>query len=101
MRLYRSLLKRGVLHRVGPRGCAAFFRAYLAGDRVLRRAMLRRLLKEARSRNLKSAVLTFEPSPQEYFLAERAPASRFLYELQRRSLTGENKLLLSQKVKGV
>ncbi len=39
MRLYRSLLKRGLLSRVGPRGCARFFAAYVGGDRALRRAL--------------------------------------------------------------
>lgn len=39
MRLYRSLVKRGVLGRVGPRGCAAFFAGYVRGDRALRRAL--------------------------------------------------------------
>jgi len=48
MRLYRSLLKRGVLGRVGPRGCARFFGAYCAGDRTLRRAMRRHLPRELR-----------------------------------------------------
>jgi 3-deoxy-D-manno-octulosonic acid kinase len=39
MRLYRSLVKRGLLERVGPRGCAAFFAGYVRGDRALRRAL--------------------------------------------------------------
>ena len=39
MRLYRSLVKRGLLERVGPRGCAAFFASYVRGDRALRRAL--------------------------------------------------------------
>ncbi len=48
MRLYRSLLKEGAMSRVGPRGCALAFRAYWAGDRVLRGAMLRYLPREKR-----------------------------------------------------
>lgn len=48
MRLYRSLRKRDLLARVGERGCLAFFRAYVAGDRALRRALLARLRAEQR-----------------------------------------------------
>jgi hypothetical protein len=48
MRLYRSLRKRGLLARVGERGCLAFFRAYVAGDRVLRRSLLAHLPVERR-----------------------------------------------------
>jgi hypothetical protein len=46
MRLHRSLVKRRLLGRVGPRGCARFFAAYTAGDRELRRALLRHLPRE-------------------------------------------------------
>lgn len=46
MRLYRSLRKRGLLDRVGRRGCARFFSAYVAGDRTLRRALRRGLAWE-------------------------------------------------------
>ncbi len=56
MRLYRSLVKRGADAEVGARGCARFLRAYCAGDRALRRALLaglprerRRLARHARS----------------------------------------------------
>jgi 3-deoxy-D-manno-octulosonic acid kinase len=48
MRLYRSLAKRGLAAAVGRRGCAAFLRAYTAGDRGLRAALLRRLPRERR-----------------------------------------------------
>jgi hypothetical protein len=48
MRLYRSLLKRQLDHRVGPRECATFFGAYVAGDRTLRRALLTHLPRERR-----------------------------------------------------
>ncbi len=48
MRLYRSLRKRRVLERVGPRGLARFFGAYCAGDRELRRALRARLPRELR-----------------------------------------------------
>ena len=48
MRLYRSLRKRDLLGRVGERGCVAFLRAYVAGDRALRRALLARLRLERR-----------------------------------------------------
>jgi 3-deoxy-D-manno-octulosonic acid kinase len=48
MRLFRSLRKRGVLERVGPRGCARFFRAYCGDDRALRRALWARVDRELR-----------------------------------------------------
>lgn len=48
MRLYRSLLKRGVLGRIGPRGCARFFGAYCGADRPLRQALWHRLPRELR-----------------------------------------------------
>ena len=48
MRLYRSLVKRGLLEAVGVRGCIAFFHAYVAGDRALRAALLQRLPAERR-----------------------------------------------------
>ena len=48
MRLFRSLLKRGVLGDVGPRGCARFLGAYCKDDRALRRAMWRQLDRELR-----------------------------------------------------
>jgi tRNA A-37 threonylcarbamoyl transferase component Bud32 len=46
MRLYRSLLKRRLLERVGERGCARFLAAYVSGDRVLRRALRSHLRRE-------------------------------------------------------
>lgn len=46
MRLYRSLHKRGLFEIVGVRGCAAFLRAYVDGDRGLRLALLARLPHE-------------------------------------------------------
>lgn len=48
MRLFRSLVKRGLLEAVGARGCARFLRAYCADDRRLRAALLRRLDPELR-----------------------------------------------------
>ena len=48
MRLYRSLWKRGVLRQVGPRGLAAAFASYCAGDRGLRRALWDALPRERR-----------------------------------------------------
>jgi hypothetical protein len=48
MRLFRSLVKRGLLDRVGARGCARFFSAYCGDDRRLRAAMRRRLRAELR-----------------------------------------------------
>ena len=48
MRLFRSLLKRGVLERVGSRGCARFFSAYCGEDRLLRRALWKRVDRELR-----------------------------------------------------
>jgi hypothetical protein len=48
MRLFRSLLKRDVLKGVGIRGCARFFGAYCGDDRLLRRALWRRVDRELR-----------------------------------------------------
>jgi len=48
MRLFRSLLKRGVLERVGSRGCSRFFTAYCRDDRPLRRALWKRDDRELR-----------------------------------------------------
>ncbi len=48
MRLYRSLLKRDLLHVVGEQGCALFFDAYVQGDRPMRDALLARLPAERR-----------------------------------------------------
>ncbi|MCC6642674.1 MAG: hypothetical protein IT386_16050 [Deltaproteobacteria bacterium] len=46
MRLYRSLVKRRLITRVGPRGCARFFAAYTDRDRALRRALRAGLPRE-------------------------------------------------------
>jgi 3-deoxy-D-manno-octulosonic acid kinase len=48
MRLFRSLVKRGLLERVGARGCARFLSAYCGDDRRLRAALRRRLPAELR-----------------------------------------------------
>jgi 3-deoxy-D-manno-octulosonic acid kinase len=48
MRLFRSLVKRGLLDTVGARGCARFLSAYCGDDRRLRAALLRRLDPELR-----------------------------------------------------
>jgi 3-deoxy-D-manno-octulosonic acid kinase len=48
MRLVRGLHKRGLADRVGPRGFAAAFSAYCAGDRALRRALRAHLPRERR-----------------------------------------------------
>jgi tRNA A-37 threonylcarbamoyl transferase component Bud32 len=48
MRLFRSLVKRGLLAQVGARGCARFFSAYCGDDRRLRSAMWRRVGAELR-----------------------------------------------------
>jgi hypothetical protein len=48
MRLYRSLVKRGLLEIVGARGCAAFFAAYTGGDLALRRELRTHLPRERR-----------------------------------------------------
>jgi 3-deoxy-D-manno-octulosonic acid kinase len=55
MRLLRSLVKLGLAARVGPRGCAAFLRAYTGGDRRLRRALRRHLPGELRRLRLHRA----------------------------------------------
>jgi len=46
MRMQRSLLKRGLVARLGRRGIAAGFGAYVGGDRRLRAALLRHLARE-------------------------------------------------------
>jgi Ser/Thr protein kinase RdoA (MazF antagonist) len=46
MRLYRSLVKRGMQELVSSRACARFLAAYTAGDRALRRELLRHLPRE-------------------------------------------------------
>jgi 3-deoxy-D-manno-octulosonic acid kinase len=51
-RLWRSLLKRGVLESLGERGAAAFVSAYCAGDRGLREALGRFLPAERRKARL-------------------------------------------------
>lgn len=48
MRLYRSLVKRGLRDAIGARGAARFLHAYVAGDRALRAALLARLPAERR-----------------------------------------------------
>jgi 3-deoxy-D-manno-octulosonic acid kinase len=48
MRLFRSLLKREVLPRVGSRGCSRFFSAYCGDDRLLRKALWKRVDRELR-----------------------------------------------------
>ncbi len=48
MRLYRSLLKRGLLETLGAAGCRAFLAGYSGGDRALRHALLRQLPRERR-----------------------------------------------------
>ncbi len=45
-RLYRSLLKRGVVEQVGPRGLAVFLTAYTHRERDLRRALCARWRRE-------------------------------------------------------
>jgi len=51
-RLGRSLWKRRVADRVGPRGAAAFLAAYCAGDAALREALVARLPAERRKARL-------------------------------------------------
>jgi 3-deoxy-D-manno-octulosonic acid kinase len=48
MRLYRSVVKRGLVEALGPQGARQAFDAYLGGDRELRRALLARLPRELR-----------------------------------------------------
>jgi len=48
MRLYRSLVKRGLDAAVGREGCQAFFSAYTAGDAGLGAALLAQLPRERR-----------------------------------------------------
>jgi len=48
MRLFRSLLKRDVVSKVGLRGCARFFGAYCGDDRLLRQALWSRIDREMR-----------------------------------------------------
>lgn len=44
------------------------------GVHIGHEAMLARLIHAARARNLPSAVMTFEPQPQEFFAPDQAPA---------------------------
>lgn len=44
------------------------------GVHVGHQALIELLCRDAKARNLPSAVMTFEPSPQEYFLKANAPA---------------------------
>ena len=46
MRLYRSLLKLGLVERIGRAGCARFLTRYTRRDRQLRRALLSQLPRE-------------------------------------------------------
>jgi len=46
MRLYRSLVKRGLARHIGPRPLARFLSAYTGGDRTLRRALRAHLARE-------------------------------------------------------
>ena len=46
MRIYRSLLRRGLLERLGAQPGPRFLSAYTAGDEALRRALLRHLPRE-------------------------------------------------------
>ena len=66
MRLYRSLLKRGLLGTVGARGCARFLGAYTAGDPDLRRRLLSHLPRE--QRRIRFHALTYRSgSPLHHF----------------------------------
>ncbi|MGH0028314.1 MAG: lipopolysaccharide kinase InaA family protein [Myxococcota bacterium] len=48
MRLYRSLVKRGVTHQVGREARSAFFEAYTRGNAAFAQALLRHLPRERR-----------------------------------------------------
>lgn len=62
MRLWRSLVKRGLAERVGARGLASFFGGYTGRDRNLRRALLARLpLERTRLRLHALGWKTFAP----------------------------------------
>lgn len=61
MRLYRSVVKRRLLNRLGPQGVRCFFDAYVASDRDLRRALLRHLPRELR--RLRLHALRYGDSP--------------------------------------
>jgi len=63
MRLYRSLVKRGLARRVGSRPLARFLSAYTGGDRALRRALRAHLPRE----RLRIALhaLTWPPAKDE------------------------------------
>lgn len=61
MRLYRSVVKRGLLDRLGPDGTRRFFDAYVGDDRDLRRALLAQLPREMR--RLRLRALRYGSSP--------------------------------------
>ncbi|MCJ7558802.1 MAG: bifunctional riboflavin kinase/FAD synthetase [Gammaproteobacteria bacterium] len=67
-------LIRGV-HNLRPRhrGCVATIGNY-DGVHLGHRAVLDALIQVGRQRNLPTAVMAFEPTPQEFFGAEKAPA---------------------------
>jgi len=59
--------------RVRHRGCVATIGVF-DGLHVGHQAMLRGVLKHARAHSLPATVVSFEPTPREYFAGERAPA---------------------------
>jgi 3-deoxy-D-manno-octulosonic acid kinase len=61
MRLYRSLLKRGLHERVGALGRNAFLAAYVCGDDALGRALLSHLPREMR--RVRRHARSYRPTP--------------------------------------
>lgn len=58
---------------VSPRGCVVCIGAF-DGLHLGHQALVRRTLERARSLELDSAVLAFEPLPREFFMGDEAPA---------------------------
>jgi riboflavin kinase / FMN adenylyltransferase len=62
-----------ILRHAGARGEVALAIGSFDGVHVGHRAMLARVVGEARTRGLKAAALTFEPLPREFFTPRDAP----------------------------
>jgi riboflavin kinase/FMN adenylyltransferase len=63
-----------ILRHAAPRDDLALAIGSFDGVHLGHRAMLARVVEEARSRGLKAAALTFEPLPREFFSPREAPA---------------------------
>jgi hypothetical protein len=67
MRLYRSLVKRGLAETLGSDGCQQFLRAYSRGDAALVRALLTHRSREGARLHLHALawrIRGWRPEPQ-------------------------------------